>query len=168
MFRLVICFSLTHHIDELWKFESQFDGQFFSVVGHRPDQSVVVVQEVVVQTFGVRVAHHWNENGKSKFKGNLKENFSGIDKVKWLLEKYSFSSKKIWFILLILRQENRWNEKYKNKNNWTIPSNCVSVKRETIKKCHLCKAFAWRATQKSNCYVLKEWIFNCHLLFLWN
>ena len=45
-------------VDQLGELEPQLDGQLLRVVGHGPDEAVVVAQQVVVQPLGVGVAPH--------------------------------------------------------------------------------------------------------------
>jgi hypothetical protein len=56
----------TYHFDQLAQFQSEPHGQRLRVVSHRPDQSVVVGQQVVVQPLGVRVGldgfQTWGQN----------------------------------------------------------------------------------------------------------
>lgn len=47
-----------YHVDELGKFELDADPEDVRRVDHRPDQLVVVGQEIVVETLGVWVAAH--------------------------------------------------------------------------------------------------------------
>ena len=47
---------LAHHVNELTESESQLDSEGLCEVVDRSDEAVVVVQEVVVQSLGVRVA----------------------------------------------------------------------------------------------------------------
>jgi hypothetical protein len=46
----------THQVNKLGELEPHLDGDLIRVVGHRPDQPVVVAQQVVVQPLGVRIA----------------------------------------------------------------------------------------------------------------
>ena len=45
-------------IDQLRELQSEPDGQGLGEVGHRPDEAVVVVKEVIVQPLSVRVTLH--------------------------------------------------------------------------------------------------------------
>ena len=64
----VITFTIeplvTHHlvlqvnIDQLRELQSEPDSQGLGEVGHRPDQAVIVVKEVIIQPLGVRVTLH--------------------------------------------------------------------------------------------------------------
>ena len=49
------CEKATDHIDELRELEAELDGQLLGVVGHRPDQPVVVVEQVIVEALRVRI-----------------------------------------------------------------------------------------------------------------
>ena len=57
LFNTVIEKAVTgsYQIDQLRQPEAQLDGDFVGVVGHRPDQPVIVGQEIVIQSFGIRV-----------------------------------------------------------------------------------------------------------------
>ena len=46
------------HIDKLRELESELDGEGLCEVGDRSDEAVVVMEEVVIQPLGVRVALH--------------------------------------------------------------------------------------------------------------
>ena len=45
----------THQLDELRETEAQLDQHRVSVVGHGPNESIVCAEQVIVQSFGVRV-----------------------------------------------------------------------------------------------------------------
>lgn len=44
-----------YHIDELRKFEPELDGQSVGIIADRTDQSVVIGEEVLVESLGVLV-----------------------------------------------------------------------------------------------------------------
>ncbi len=46
----------THQINELREAESELDQKPVRVVGDRPDESVVVAEEVIVESLGIRVS----------------------------------------------------------------------------------------------------------------
>ena len=46
------------NINQLRELQSEPDSQGLSEVGHRPDQAVIVVKEVIIQPLGVRVTLH--------------------------------------------------------------------------------------------------------------
>lgn len=44
------------NIDQLRELQAESDSQSLCEVGHRPDEAVVVMEEVIVQPLGVRIA----------------------------------------------------------------------------------------------------------------
>ena len=47
-----------HHVNELGEFEAEFDSEGLTEVCDGPDEAVVIVEKIVVQPLGVRVALH--------------------------------------------------------------------------------------------------------------
>lgn len=56
--RIVVRYSCTHHVDELRQLELDADPEDIRGVDDRSHQLVVVGEQVVVETLGVRVAGH--------------------------------------------------------------------------------------------------------------
>ena len=58
-----------HHVDELGELEPEVDGERLGEVGDGADEPVVVLQQVVVQLLGVRVAaaRHWSRKKSGPF-----------------------------------------------------------------------------------------------------
>lgn len=46
----------SYQIDELRKMEAQTDSDYFAVVAHWSYESVVMTQQVVIQSFGIRIS----------------------------------------------------------------------------------------------------------------
>lgn len=50
--------AYTYYFNDLWQFQTHFNGQPVGVVADRSDESVVVAEEIVVQPFGVGTPVH--------------------------------------------------------------------------------------------------------------
>lgn len=57
-------YPFTYQLDELRQPEPELDQHGVGVIADRPDQTVVVTEQVVVQPFGVRVAQTTGRGGQ--------------------------------------------------------------------------------------------------------
>lgn len=55
---LIFCFRGAYHINELGKLQAHFDSEAIRVVSHRSDEAVIVAQQIVIQSFRIRVGQN--------------------------------------------------------------------------------------------------------------
>ena len=51
-------FRCSYQINKLRQPKSQFDRDFLGVIDHRPNESVIIGQEVIVQPLGIGIGLH--------------------------------------------------------------------------------------------------------------
>lgn len=68
---LSVAKSGPYQFEQVGQFESKIDGQSLRVVGNRADKPVVVTEQIIVQTFGIRVRFE-------RFNGTCEEQIKGL------------------------------------------------------------------------------------------